>query len=447
MQEKPRKLHGVDAIRVIAEFLVVRYHVLPHDERELSRGPIGMDIMCFFFVLSGFVMMYTFEHADFSTWRAVRGFWWDRVVRVYPVFLVNWLVWIPYMIKVWGSFSAPGQEQVPEPEKGDYKCYLRRLCPALQLVMLEGWAGCGLAYTVNGLSWFLSCLMWLWLVFPLIKDRLVDEFYRTGGSVWVKMLYIYLVAVGLVCTFWSFNIYTLCGLPFLRIGEFLIGCATACALRLEEPWWLANGRYWIPFAGVIAFYCLQRTDHGLGFLCLHEEAWNFDSCSVWHAGQAWVENKPPCITVLEKVLNKYALVWAALIYGVARAELVKGEQGFLQAEVFKTLSGFSLTLYLGHENMNMIAKGLGELPGVGWDKREWRDDTTLITVYSMCFALHYLMKTVFARLNPNNNRLLGKQNEAHGVEEGVELMSAVLARDPCEDALLFLLEPEEEEYY
>jgi hypothetical protein len=137
--------------------------------------------------------------------------------------------------------------------------------------------------------------------------------------------------------FWAFDIYTITGLPFLRIGEFLIGCGTAVALRLEEPWWLENGRYWIPFTGVIAFYCFQRTDHGLGFLCLHEDAWNTGSCSVWHAGQAWVENKPPCITVLEKILNKYALVWAALIYGVARAEL-KGEQGwiacFLQAEVF-----------------------------------------------------------------------------------------------------------------
>ncbi len=127
--DRPRKLHGVDAIRVIAEYLVVSYHVLPHDERELNHGPIGVDIMCFFFVLSGFVMMYTFERVDFSTWKADRGFWWDRLVRINPVFLVNWLIWVQYLIKVW----YPAQEQK------EYKCYLRRLCPALQLVMLDGW--------------------------------------------------------------------------------------------------------------------------------------------------------------------------------------------------------------------------------------------------------------------------------------------------------------------
>lgn len=375
-----------------------------------------MDIMSFFFVLSGFVMMYTFERADFSTWKAIRGFWWDRFVRVYPVFLVNWLIWVPHLIKVWGPAS-----------EHEYKCYLRRLCPGLQLFMLDSWAGCGLTFTVNSLQWYLSCLVWLWLAFPLLKDTLADRFSRAGGA-WVKMAYVNLIWMCLICMFWAFDIYTITGLPFLRIGEFLIGCGTAVALRLEEPWWLENGRYWIPFTGVIAFYCFQRTDHGLGFLCLHEDAWNTGSCSVWHAGQAWVENKPPCITVLEKILNKYALVWAALIYGVARAEL-KGEQGwiacFLQAEVFRFLSGFSLSLYLGHENMSMILKGLGEL--IGWDKDSWRDDTMLISVYSLCFAQNSLIKTVYIRLNK-------PPKQGYGLEEGVELLD-LQASHPIEDAL------------
>ncbi len=191
----------------------------------------------------------------------------------------------------------------------------------------------------------------------------------------------------------------------MRIGEFLIGCGAAVELRLEEPWWLANGRYWIPSA-IVILMCLQRVDHGLDFLCLHEEA-QHSGCTVWPAGQAWVENKPPCITVLEKILNKYAL-----IYGVARAEL-EGEEGWGSRFLFRFFSGFSPTLYLGHENMNMIVKGLGEL--VGWDKREWRDDTTLFAVYISCFALDCSMKTVFTRLKR-------PVKQAYGLEEGVELL-------------------------
>lgn len=396
---KPRKLHGVDAIRVVAEFFVVRFHVLPGDKRDTHHGPIGEDIMCFFFVLSGFVMMYTFERADFSTWQAVRKFWWDRFSRVYPVFLFHWLCWIPYLIKVWN----------PETDEG--KCWLHKLCPLLQLVMLDGWAGCGIAFTANGVSWYLSCLMWMWLVFPLIKDRLVHGFARPGG-IWTKLLWINLAWTCAVCLFWPFDMYTITGLPFLRIGEFLIGCGVATALRQEEPWWLANGRYWLPFAVVILFCCFQRLDHGMGFLCLHENA-QHQGCTLWLPGQAWVDNSPPCIMVFEKILNKYALVSAAVIYGVARAEIMGDKEGFLQAEVFKFFSSFSLSLYLGHGNMYMAVIGVGRW--LGWDKDDWRDDTVLILVYSLCYGLHCLMAMAFTRLRAKNRPV-------QAVEEGVELL-------------------------
>ena len=405
MQDKPRKLHGIDAIRVVAEYLVVRFHVLPEDKREGFHGPIGVDIMSFFFVLSGFVMMYTFERADFSTWQAVRQFWWDRLRRVYPVFLINWLCWIPYLVKVWDPDTKEGQ------------CWLRKLCPLLQLVMLDGWAGCGVAFTANGVSWYLSCLMWLWLVFPLIKDALVDRFSR-AGSVWAKMAWINLAWICIVCLFWPFDLYTISGLPFLRIGEFLIGCGVASALRLEAPGWLANGRHWIPFAGVVLFYCFQRVDHGLWFLCLHENA-QHDGCSIWNAGQAWVENKPPCITVFEKIPNKYALVWAVLIHGVARAEIAGVKGGFLQAEVFKLLSSFSLALYLGHVNMYMAVVGIGRV--LGWNKVDWRDDTVLILVYLLCYGMHSLMVAAYTRLQAGARQPLAG-------EEDIELLDLQAAK-------------------
>ncbi len=85
------KLHALNGIRVLAEFAVVRLHSL-HDHRieristgdeELQshmRGPYGMDIMCFFFVLSGFVMMYTHQDADFSHWKSKLWFK-SRLIR------------------------------------------------------------------------------------------------------------------------------------------------------------------------------------------------------------------------------------------------------------------------------------------------------------------------------------------------------------------------------
>ncbi len=66
---RPPVLHTVNAIRVLAEFFVVRLHVL-HDHmlqgeyNEHEHGPLGMDVMTLFYVMSGFVMMYSYGQDD-----------------------------------------------------------------------------------------------------------------------------------------------------------------------------------------------------------------------------------------------------------------------------------------------------------------------------------------------------------------------------------------------
>ena len=94
---------------MIAEYLVVRHHVLLYHMIYQKgaegikilvhgRGPIGMDIMCFFFVLSWFVMTYMYKHADFSGWKRRKAFTQRRLMQVYPVFLFCWLCACPSMV-------------------------------------------------------------------------------------------------------------------------------------------------------------------------------------------------------------------------------------------------------------------------------------------------------------------------------------------------------------
>ncbi len=68
MSSKPRPLHTINAMRVLAEYWVVRHHCLvKRRPAKLDMGPIGDDIMSFFFVMSGFVVMYRHEKTDFSS--------------------------------------------------------------------------------------------------------------------------------------------------------------------------------------------------------------------------------------------------------------------------------------------------------------------------------------------------------------------------------------------
>ena len=370
-------LHGINAIRVIAEYLVVRYHVLVSHNRKQTKdmGPIGTDIMSFFFVLSGFVVMYASEKNSFSTWKSKTSFIMRRMQQAYPVFLFCWLCCLPVLFVEW--------------HLGIRDCWARKVCTFIQLGMLDVWAGCGFANTVLGVSWYLSCLVWLWIFFPFAKNAL-DNLFLKDEYIWTKMSIINAAWAFAFYIMWQHDIYTIIGFPPLRLGEFIIGCGASCALKKETPFFLAGHRFWFPFFIIISIYAIQQTDHGMSFMCLHENAHHSD-CSLWRAGQEQIPSSSPCITVLEKIGNKYALVWAAVIHGIARTELNNDQFNWItrlmHADIFKFLNGFSLTLYLGHVNTVCAIRWLGTAM-FDWNADEWSDDTMLFLVYLSCYFIH-----------------------------------------------------------
>jgi hypothetical protein len=342
--------------------------------------------MCFFFVLSGFVVMYTFEATNFSTWQSKTAFIQSRISRFYPIFVLNILCGLPCNLTVLAQ-----------------DCWARKLCTALQLVMMDCWAGCGWHFTILGLGWYLSCAVWLWLAFPFIKNILV-ELFKQQGNIWVKMAVINTIWGGAFYLLWDYDIYTLSGVPLLRMGEFIIGCGAAYALKSEEmPTFISKGWHWILFLLIITFYLIQGTRHTLSFLCLQEESQHTE-CSLWHAGQTWVPHTPPCLFLMDKIPNKYAFIWASVIYGIARAELRNENTSgwvsrLLHADLFKHISSVSITLYLSHLNASAAIRWIGNML-LGWDPDQWRDDVLLLTVYLACYGLHHLMVNIRARLSP-----------------------------------------------
>jgi hypothetical protein len=376
---RPPPLHTLNAVRVIAEYLVVRFHCLPNHHYlsdAVEVGPIGEDIMSFFFVLSGFVCMYSARDRDLFTLQSRIRYGFQKIKRLYPIFLLNYLCSLPVTILV----SMPRMQY----------CWAGYVCAPLQLFFLDAWAGCGFRFTVLGVAWFISSSVWLWIAFPFFKDFLAERVFN-GDRIWAKMGAINLIWGFLCLLLYKHDLYTIAPLPLVRAGEFLIGCGTACALHTEPPWVLANGRHLLLGCLVFAVYCLQLSKHNMEFLCMHE-AYQHEECTLWHAGQTWVPASPPCITVFEKVVNKYALVWAGVIHGLARAELDGKKDGFfmriLHAELFKTLNKFALTLYLSHLSIGFAYRWLGEQL-FGIPREEWRDDQLLILIYLSSYGVHY----------------------------------------------------------
>jgi hypothetical protein len=230
----------------------------------------------------------------------------------------------------------------------------------------------------------------MWMMFPFAKDCIKD--YLFGHNyIWTMMATIN-VAWGLVFyLLWNYDMYTVAPMPLLRLGEFLIGCGAAVALRTNaDPVFLGRRYYWVPKAVAIFLFVLQTSYHGITSICLQQDA-SHDDCSLWRARHSeWLDVRPPCMTIFDRILNKYALASACLLYGTARAEL-SGDSGWasriLQADLFKFLSSYSLTLYLAHFSMATAIRWLAKTL-LGWQAHRWHDDSLLFCTYLACYGLH-----------------------------------------------------------
>lgn len=382
----PPRLPALDGLRVIAEYFVVRHHILPTYNAtfptEHVNDPIGADIMSLFYVLTGFVTMYRTSHEDLSSWQRKKEFWLSRLYRLYPVFLANWLFqWIGRHVNEAVGASDPDT------------CVYAYVCPFTQLFMLDSVCGCSIRYLVNGVSWYFSSIFWLWMPFPFFKDRVL-QFFATG-QVWHKICYVATIWSLIPVLLWGFDLYTVMPFPPVRFGEFLVGCGVAVCVLQDEPYpnVLSGGKFMAPATTWFGLFLLEQTRHNLGFLCLQEKTVTM-TCSMWKWGQEWTENSPPCILVTEKLLNKTALVWGVLIYGLTKAELASEDNPLLRvlrSGVLQELSRISVVLYLSHMTVS------GALTHVcmwtlGWMQDEWNGDSLLICVYGLCYMLHHTLK-------------------------------------------------------
>ena len=111
-QQQFKRIEYLDSIRGIAAMMVVVYHFIGwkwKDELAFHLGALffnGSDAVSFFFVLSGFVLSYRYLHSDAKLGLAY--FYYKRVLRLYPAFIVTVLLNYFYWNAAWilnGDFS------------------------------------------------------------------------------------------------------------------------------------------------------------------------------------------------------------------------------------------------------------------------------------------------------------------------------------------------------
>jgi peptidoglycan/LPS O-acetylase OafA/YrhL len=157
--------------RAIPPLLIVLYHFSEGHhysgilwwDRIVTRGYLWVE---FFFVLSGFILTYSYGHRmrELLTWRGYGAFLRARLIRLYPLHLFMLLL-ILVMVVVLRDMAAHGGYVSIFDLKYHQDVSVKGFI--LSLLLVHGWHTMD-RLTWNGLSWFVSAEFALCLLFPAI---------------------------------------------------------------------------------------------------------------------------------------------------------------------------------------------------------------------------------------------------------------------------------------
>ena len=233
------QLPALTSLRFFAALWVVLYHL-----RELrvfslpglysSFAGIGYVGVSFFFVLSGFILVYTYAGRECTPAR----FWRARFARIYPAYAFSLLATIPILS---GTLSNHSNVVLSAHPIGGM---------LLVLVLLQAWVP-PLAMVWNGVAWSLSDEAFFYLGFPWLlkglarlgRERLIMlAFGCWAASLLVTSTYISVAPDGAAMlsgggyAFWRYMVQFN---PLLRAPEFILGAACGyCFLKFppDKKW-------------------------------------------------------------------------------------------------------------------------------------------------------------------------------------------------------------------
>lgn len=224
------RLPSLTGLRWIAAMLVFGFHlgtlgVLGDPTHRKVIGwlfGMGLSGVQFFFVLSGFVLVWSARPGDTR-----RAFWQRRFAKIYPNHVVTWAV----VIAVGFFFADPLDTKVA----------------VTNLFLLQAWnPTVGYFYSINTVSWSLSCEAFFYLCLPLVLPlvRRARPWMLYAVVVGMPLL---ILAMGPVQhlvpepdRWWFTQVF-----PVVRSFEFWMGVAAA-ELMLRGRWrgpnlWVASG--------------------------------------------------------------------------------------------------------------------------------------------------------------------------------------------------------------
>lgn len=211
-----QRMAGLDLFRVVAAIMVLLFHCNIHHDSSFGplTGFVSMSaiFMTGFFMLSGFVLFRTYRERELFQMDSLKNFYLKRIFGIFPLYL---FVAVLYVVTL-------GQESV----------FQNLVLLPIELLGLQTVFSTLFPVSHNGGTWFISCLLFAYLAFPLMQEIVKQMTTRTK---WMAL------AVCTAVLFWSplvvhtFSTDSIYSNPFFRGLEFFIGVVLA-SLPVNAKW-------------------------------------------------------------------------------------------------------------------------------------------------------------------------------------------------------------------
>jgi peptidoglycan/LPS O-acetylase OafA/YrhL len=227
MTERRETLPALTSLRFVAALLVFSWHCVPtrRISATFSFGYLGV---AFFFLLSGFILTYTYhgEFRDRLRGDALRAFYAARIARIYPLHLATMPLMLAALVYVgtnplWSGVDVP----------------TRLHAVAAQLVLLQSWIPIGAIYFgVNGPAWSISVEAFFYAVFPFAAFGLL-RLFRTSpphvvlfgaAALWLAQI-AYLWPQHAAVDDWRWYVF-----PPSRLVDFVVGMLVGIAFLRSD---------------------------------------------------------------------------------------------------------------------------------------------------------------------------------------------------------------------
>ena len=229
-------LAPLTGMRFVAALAVVLYHLpmkpfaFEPATRLIGHGYLGVS---FFFVLSGFILAYTYIQPDTGALRgSARDFWWSRVARVYPVYLLALLVALPIFL-IFRVLIVPPAARSSALVSG-----------LLTPLLLQSWSPSA-ATQWNTPGWSLSVELFFYAIFPFTAVWLAQRQRPAlvASVTWLACLSLplayVLTAPSAGAAPGSFDRYywlqAIKFNPIAHLGEFFLGVSAGVAFVRRRP--------------------------------------------------------------------------------------------------------------------------------------------------------------------------------------------------------------------